>query len=243
MDKDYRNRFYERYHRDQERRRLEEIEESAEKRSRRNEDNIFSLLPEDRAANILDAGCGSGHLLSVLKDHGYTNIKGVDVSRDQIEAARRRGVTNVEEADLFEYFDRSDDSWQVILALDLIEHFSKDEAIPLLQHMYKRLEEGGLLIVRTPNIDAPFGSVYAYGDLTHEMILNKSSASQLFKTVGFSRIHIESSHPVDREGIKGGMQRVVRKILRMGVKAVFFAFGRSMQQVELGPNLLITAKK
>jgi 2-polyprenyl-3-methyl-5-hydroxy-6-metoxy-1,4-benzoquinol methylase len=53
------------------------------------------FLPHDKSAKILDVACGSGHFLYFLKKEGYTNIHGIDLSDDQLEVARRTGLTEV----------------------------------------------------------------------------------------------------------------------------------------------------
>src|SRR5262249_16540690 len=53
------------------------------------------LLPEDKGAKILDIGCGYGPFLYFLQKEGYRNICGVDISPEQVEAARQLGIDNV----------------------------------------------------------------------------------------------------------------------------------------------------
>src|SRR2546430_15980279 len=52
-------------------------------------------LPADRGAAILDVGCGFGGLLMHLRDRGYTNLSGVDVSPEPGALAHRLGVGGV----------------------------------------------------------------------------------------------------------------------------------------------------
>src|SRR5262249_48963311 len=52
-------------------------------------------LPADRGAAILDVGCGFGGLLMHLRDRGYTNVRGVDVSPEQVAMAHRLGLSSV----------------------------------------------------------------------------------------------------------------------------------------------------
>jgi cyclopropane fatty-acyl-phospholipid synthase-like methyltransferase len=73
----------------------------------------------------------------------------------------------------------------VLVGLDIIEHFTKDELMGFLSKAKKCLNPGGKIILRTPNMDAPQTSLYAFGDISHETFLNKSSALQVLNSIGF----------------------------------------------------------
>src|ERR1700730_7766035 len=55
----------------------------------------------DRAAPILEIGCGDGGLLAYLGRRGFSHATGIDISAEQVEVARRRGV-KAEVGDVFE---------------------------------------------------------------------------------------------------------------------------------------------
>ena len=56
------------------------------------------FLPNDRTTPILDIGFGGGEFLYFLQEQGFPNIRGIDVSPEQIVAAQKLGVQNVEVA-------------------------------------------------------------------------------------------------------------------------------------------------
>ncbi len=62
-----------------------------------------SFLPTDKSSHILDIACGAGAFLYFLKKEGYVNSHGIDLSKEQLDVARRMGITDVEEADFFKY--------------------------------------------------------------------------------------------------------------------------------------------
>ena len=46
----------------------------------------------DRSVPVLDAGCGTGLVGSIMHEAGYTNLNGVDLSHEMVERARERGI-------------------------------------------------------------------------------------------------------------------------------------------------------
>ena len=109
--------------------------------------------------------------------------------------------------------------------------------------MFSRLNPNGKLILRSPNIDAPIGSFYAFGDFTHGVVLNKHSAIQLLLACGARKVDI---HPSSLR-VKGPVKNTFRKLLWIVVKATMkvalFATGRRTSTVSYTPNLIIEAYK
>jgi len=50
----------------------------------------FLTLGQDKQAKILDVACGPGNVAYILKDHGYTNIDGLDPSQGLLDAAMEK---------------------------------------------------------------------------------------------------------------------------------------------------------
>ena len=99
---------------------------------------------------ILDVGCGGGLLSEPLARMG-AKVVGVDASRGNIEAARLHASAQSIEVDyrLGEAGDvlRQDERFDVVLALEVIEHVSDVPAF--LKHAASSLAPGGLLFVST----------------------------------------------------------------------------------------------
>jgi len=54
----------------------------------------FLTLDQDKQAKILDVACGPGNVAYILKDHGYTNIDGLDPSQGLLDAAMEKKLYN-----------------------------------------------------------------------------------------------------------------------------------------------------
>ncbi|MEK7609652.1 MAG: methionine biosynthesis protein MetW [Patescibacteria group bacterium] len=76
---------------------------------------------------VLDLGCGDGLLLSMLKDKGIIG-EGLDISEEGVSKARARGIN----ASVFDFSNKlpfSDDTFDVVVMLDLLEHLYDPETL------------------------------------------------------------------------------------------------------------------
>jgi SAM-dependent methyltransferase len=104
----------------------------------------------DRAAPILEIGCGGGGLLLYLERRGFSHAAGIDISGEQVELARQRGV-RAEVGDVLESLAGQAGALEAILAVDVFEHFSRDELVRMAPLLYAALRPGGRLLVQTAN--------------------------------------------------------------------------------------------
>ncbi|CAI7976889.1 O-antigen chain-terminating methyltransferase [Frankia sp. Hr75.2] len=158
--------------------------------------DIAAHLPADRRASILDLGCGQGHLVAEMQRHGYRHARGVDVSAEQVSIARHNGVTGVEQRDIRTALETSPEGFQVITALDVLEHLVRQEVLDILDLAAIALHPGGTLIARVPNAASPLGGGVVFGDLTHETFFTPGSFRQALVTTGFTNVQIYPCRPV-----------------------------------------------
>lgn len=203
---------------------------------------IVPLISVSKDAAILDIGSGFGSFLLALKESGFTQCKGVDISEEQVSTAKKLGIHNIEQGDVFDYLNAHPQSFDLITALDVAEHFNKAEIISLLMLMKKALKPKGSILMRFPNADAPMGNVYLYGDFTHELVLNASSAQQLLMNVGFHQISIIESRVKVKGFFKSILQQLSWMLLKGFYKWMLFATARTSKGVILSPNIIVLAK-
>ena len=212
----------------------------ADKRHLANE--ILPLLPQDKSVRISELASGIGAFLAVLEDNHYSNFEGVDIGEEQIQIARKLGVKAIKNQDAFTFLENSN-SLDAVVALDLLEHFKKAEAISLIKKAHASLVSGGKLILRCPNADSFGGQLFLNGDLTHELHLNSSSLAQLLRAGGFNFISIRPSFLNTQNSIKEILRRPLYALLKLSKRIQFFAFGLSSKQLILSPNILAVATK
>lgn len=157
---------------------------------------VLRHVPADREARILDLGCGQGELLGLLREGGYRHLTGVDISEEQLVLARRRGVGEiVEQGDLEPWLAERPAAFDVVIAVDVLEHFDKPEVLTLLDAAAAALAPAGTLIVRVPNATGPYAGRLRYGDFTHGLAFTEHSLRQVLAAVGFTEVKTHDTRP------------------------------------------------
>ncbi len=102
-------------------------------------------LPLPSGARVLDAGCGSGALLSDLSRLG--SVAAVDPNPPAVEHARGRGIGDVSLAGV-EALPFGDGEFDLVTCLDVLEHVADDRAA--LRELARVTRPGGFLVATVP---------------------------------------------------------------------------------------------
>ncbi len=94
---------------------------------------------------VLDVGCGAGNMMHHLARYG--TVKGVEIDPRPLERARQRGY-DVKLADVGARIPFDDGQFELVSALDVIEHTADDMAV--LSECRRVLAPGGHLLVTVP---------------------------------------------------------------------------------------------
>lgn len=114
-------------------------------------DVIRARFGDTRELRILDAGCGTGGFLNVLRQHGYRHCTGLDISPLAVEFCRRQGHAVVQgsiaDAAALGQAGKAD----VIVSMDVICSLpDAAQRAEFFRAAYGLLNAGGLLLVQTP---------------------------------------------------------------------------------------------
>jgi len=176
------------------------------------------VLPTDKNIKILDVACGNGYFLYFLQKQGYVNSTGIDLGHEQLESAHKAGVKNLIKTDLFEYLPEHLQSFDLIVANDIIEHLKKDEVLKFLDCIYASLKPNGKVLLATVNAESLFGCKAMFVDFTHEQIFTPISLSQVMRVCGFKDVVVYGEKPVIHDlksAIRSVLWRGLRKLLKI----------------------------
>ena len=107
-------------------------------------EKICSTL-DNSNPRILDVGCGTGANLKMLAEHG--RAEGVDISQQAVDFCHERGLESVK-LGAAEDLPYEDDSFDLVTALDVIEHL--DDDVAGLREMRRVLRPDGRLLLFVP---------------------------------------------------------------------------------------------
>ena len=136
--------------------------------------------------SVLDLGCGLGEFLYLCRKLGCMAAVGVNLCREEIEAAKPFVQAQFECEDILEYLRRSKDRFDCIFALNILEHLDKDTLLEVMRLCSAHLLPGGSLVAMVPNAISPFGTVTRFWDFTHEWAFTPNNFRQLAPLAGFS---------------------------------------------------------
>ena len=203
---------------------------------------IGKWLGSKKDQKILEIGCGCGSLLLALLDEGYTDCSGIE--QDQILVAHGRNPLNapVAVASWAPYLGDKVGIFDVIIAIDVLEHLPREELLKTLAITYKSLAPGGRLILRSPNALSPFALPTFYGDLTHQFLFTPKTLKYLLHLGGFcGNVIIEETRP------SNGIKRVLftmshRLIVKPLYGLVYYHFHGEFPS-HITPNIICCAYK
>lgn len=141
-----------------------------------NHKNIFSLLEFNPHAVVLDVGCDDGKLtLQFAQKIGTKNIYGVDVVKNKLTIAKKRGIKTFI-ADLNEKLPFENNFFDVITGNQVIEHIAYLDVF--MEELYRILKPGGYIIISTENASSwcnIFASIMGWQIFSLTNVSNKAN--------------------------------------------------------------------
>jgi glycosyltransferase involved in cell wall biosynthesis/SAM-dependent methyltransferase len=137
-------------------------------------------------APVLDAGCGRGEFLDLLKKKGIEH-RGIDLDPEMVARCREKGHDAVEEGDLLELLESLDaDSLGTVFSAQVIEHLDLSQLHRLLELSLARLRPGGLFIAETVNPHSAAALKAFWVDPSHRRPLFPETMLALCQLAGFA---------------------------------------------------------
>ena len=192
-------------------------------------------------SNVLEIGFGNGGFLSYAKNRGW-NIKGSEMSQELLAIAKKHGFDAI---DAKTTPALANDSFDLILAFDVLEHIPQEEILPFLAMLKSKLRKQGAVIARFPNGDSPLGLPYQNGDPTHTNAIGSNKIRYWAHITGFEIVALGAeSVPLFSTCLPLFFYALVSKpikwVLEIFAHAVFFPKRRFCFT---SPNLVVVLKK
>ncbi len=204
---------------------------------------IAHHFPTDKSAKILDLGCGHGALVHFARQAGYANCTGVDVSAEQVAAAAAMGIAGVTEGDVLGTLKATaEQSIELVITFDVIEHLTKSELLELADEVRRVLSPTGSWLIHAPNGASPFFGAVRYGDYTHEQAFTPGNLKQLALARGFSGVECYEETPVPH-GLKSSVRWLLWKAVRAMLAAITIIETGSADGHVFSRNLLAVVKR
>lgn len=101
----------------------------------------------DKNAKIVDIGCGTGANIEILNKN-YENVTGIDNNDFALEYCKAKNLKNIIKGELPDSIEIDDNSVDLILLFDVLEHIEDDEKS--LSVLKNKLKDGGYILLTVP---------------------------------------------------------------------------------------------
>jgi cyclopropane fatty-acyl-phospholipid synthase-like methyltransferase len=181
---------------------------------------VSRYLTLDSNSRCLDLACGFGNFLAYLDANDVTHFIGVDSSLPATNVVSERfGHNRVVCADVRSFLRESKDEFDLVSALDFLEHLSKDELYEVLDLARQRLVPGGKLLVRVPNASGVFGMASRYNDITHETCFTPGSLRDVMSSSGLRPLAVWEDKGAPTSVIQL-LHKMTWEIVRFGLRCI-----------------------
>ena len=172
-----------------------------------------AFLPKDKQAAILDVGFGAGWFLAACLRLGYTNLSGADFGIEHRAHVKAWAPDAIElfgiQSDIGSFLADKPETCDFIHMSHVIEHVPKYSLLWVVDGLYRALKPGGVLMLRTPNMEGPCANSSLYVTLAHEYGFSSANLHSLLDICGFDEIRFHAP-ATPRAGFKQRLGPLVR---------------------------------
>lgn len=204
-------------------------------------DQVSSLVKRHatKASTLLDIACGQGALTRRIKDenpHLTIDVNDLNIEQIKFKDFRQCYSFNLNENNLFE------EKYDLITAIEIAEHINNPQQ--LLITMKDHLNEGGKIILSTPNINSIYDRIHYllkgrflyFTDHHFKESGHITPISQWQMEIFCNRAHLKI---VEQNPIRWQMRKIV-KLLRILPITPFIPFIQNMHQTSI--NIFVLEK-
>jgi ubiquinone/menaquinone biosynthesis C-methylase UbiE len=105
----------------------------------------------EKATRVLDLGCSIGAWLDFFTEHGSKEIVGIDISKERLAVAKKRGYTKTVVANGTS-LPFQDNHFDAVFCIDVLVHTLKKESwAQIFREVHRTLKPGGVFILSIAN--------------------------------------------------------------------------------------------
>ncbi len=216
----------------------------------------FRVLQRYRpeGGSVLDIGCGIGTFLAICQEGGW-EVTGVEPSAIACDVARREyGLELVNEPFAAGLFPGR--TFDALFAAQVLHHLPDPAAF--LQDASRALADGGLFILRTPNLIPLEPSLYLQRLMGRDQnffcgpalyVFHPQTLVHLFGRLGYREVVFVNSRPyLEAPATPASAGANMRRLLVMGVKLATYAAVEGLHRLSggravVGPSIYVVARK
>jgi SAM-dependent methyltransferase len=147
--------------------------------------NIFKLKNRylkfctlaNKKSPVIELGCGNGSFIRELLKEGFEKVIGIEPSSTYNPVIVKDLIIQEYATQYLKKIEQK--SLGLVVALDVFEHIEYDEIKIILNLVDDKLQDGGILVFRVPNMGSPLGFFNYFGDISHVTPMNEVSIKQI----------------------------------------------------------------
>jgi|APGre2960657468_1045069.scaffolds.fasta_scaffold93697_1 SAM-dependent methyltransferase len=174
------------------------------------------VLPKN--SKVLEIGYGNGSFLRFAYEKKW-DVFGIEENTPMVKKATDAGFESIFSGDLSRF---EDDSFDLVVAFDVIEHLSNDVLECMSGDIKRILRKGGCFIARFPNGDSPFGLPNQNGDPTHINSIGSGKVHYLANKFDLKVIFIGG----EAQPLWGHPLLFVYRLITLPIKSILMLFTR-----------------
>ena len=151
------------------------------------------------ASDVLDAGCGRGEFLEILRERGVS-ASGIDLNPEMVAQCRERGL-EVAEGDLLAHLAALPNaSLGGLFAAQVLEHLEPAYLLKFIDTAFLKLRPGARIVLETINVASWTAFFQSYvRDITHVRPLHPDTLAYLVTAGGFQQVEVVYRSPIPPE--------------------------------------------
>lgn len=221
---------------------LEEEDFRAQALGKRESALYKSLLPQDRAIRIVDIGPGRGQFAAICLAEGYKDLTLVDFTAREKFARISAVKTENLDGSIAQHFRAGKTRYDLIHMAHVIEHIPKYGLFDAVDALYASLTPGGILLLRTPNMESPAALSSLFCTLSHEYGFAGGNLRLLLHVCGFDDIRFHDPSKFREPGLRGLLGAVARRPFIAYQRLKHRLFGVNHGGM-FGAELVVTARR